>query len=99
KSTHAKILAAWMLERQGKLNDKQRLALLRRDPHPRVREHAIRLSEPLLTTNTGMTNYQTLGTVFGPVERLMNDDDSRVRFQLALSIGNKPDAGLLGEIA
>ena len=38
KSPHAKILAAWMLERQGKLSDKL-LEKLLKDEHPRVREN------------------------------------------------------------
>ncbi len=44
KSLHAKILAAWMLERQQTLNDKQLVDLLLAS-NPRVQEHAVRIGE------------------------------------------------------
>src|SRR5438105_15780808 len=47
KSPHAKILAAWLLERQGALSDNH-LAVALVDPHPRVREHAVKIVEPRL---------------------------------------------------
>lgn len=59
------------------------------DPHPRVREHAVRLSEPLLKAAD-------------PAESLLalcDDDDDRVRFQVAFSLGEAAEpvalAGLL----
>jgi putative membrane-bound dehydrogenase-like protein len=53
------------------------------DPHPRVREHAVRLAErwpedaSILTGLCGMTD----------------DDDARVRYQLAFSLGEFPASG------
>ena len=58
------------------------------DPHPRVREHAIRLSEPYLkepaaTFDRGLSVLSLL--------ELCDDQDDRVRFQMALSIGEAGD--------
>lgn len=57
-----------------------------RDPHPRVRAHAVRLSEPLLAA-----------TEISPADlaHLAEDENDHVRFQLALSLGETttPSAG------
>jgi len=48
------------------------------DKHPRVVEHAVRLSEPFLTTS---------GDLVDAVAALCRHDDDRIRFQAALSLG------------
>src|SRR5205807_2606617 len=84
KSPHAKILAAWMLERQGKLERKNLLALLN-DKHPRVRENAIRNAEPRLERSL----------LWEDVEAACKDRDGRLCFQAALTIAGF-DFGRLG---
>jgi putative membrane-bound dehydrogenase-like protein len=76
KSPHAKILAAWMLERQQALGEKH-LEKMFREENPRVREHAVRLMEPYLEKS-----YKLLGLVSSSADR-----DDRVNFQRVLSIG------------
>jgi len=53
-----------------------------KDPHPRVREHAVRLSERFLQSVQTATPQ-----LFEQLGRLAADDDQRVQFQVALSIG------------
>ncbi|WP_105352445.1 MULTISPECIES: PVC-type heme-binding CxxCH protein [Pirellulaceae] len=53
-----------------------------RDEHPRVRQHAVRLSESLLKDSPELRNE---------VIRLADDSDVHVRFQLALSAGYLPE--------
>ena len=60
------------------------------DSHPRVREHAARLSERL----SGEVNG-----VFGPLSRLCDDEDDRVRLQLAFSLGEMRDGRLIETLA
>ena len=80
KSPHAKILAAWMLERQEKLSDKQVIQILD-DPEPRVREHGVRIAEGRL----GNLQLRQVLT------KLHTDKDARNRFQVALTIGGFMD--------
>lgn len=58
------------------------------DEHPRVREHAVRLSEPLLkgTAGKGAAALRT------KLVALADDDDARVRYQLAFTAGELPIA-------
>ena len=49
-----------------------------KDAHPRVREHAVRLSEPFLKSSPALV---------GGLLALSDDADDRVRFQLAFSLG------------
>jgi putative heme-binding domain-containing protein len=53
------------------------------DPHPRVREHAVRLSEQLVGESS---------TLRDKLFSLVNDDNLRVRFQLAFSLGELPSS-------
>jgi len=60
------------------------------DPDPRVREQAVRLSEPLLATSASL------------VERMIalaEDPDMRVRYQLAFSLGETRDPGRVAALA
>jgi putative membrane-bound dehydrogenase-like protein len=52
------------------------------DPHPRVREHAVRLAEPSLRRSSGIAKR---------LMELCTDSDDRVRFQLAFSLGESAD--------
>lgn len=76
KSPHAKILAAWLLERQGKLSEKS-IENMFWGEHPRVREQAIRMMEPLLEKNQKLRE----------LVYIFSGDDDRVNFQRALSLG------------
>jgi putative membrane-bound dehydrogenase-like protein len=59
------------------------------DPHPAVREHAVRISESLLA------NHPTDDGLLGALVKLVNDPAVRVRYQLAFSLGQSesPRAG------
>ncbi len=54
------------------------------DEHPRVREHAVRLSESLAGENTALR---------AKLLELADDPDMRVRYQLAFSLGQFDDPG------
>ncbi len=90
KTTPAVVLAGYMLEKvRGVLTDQEILNMLRTGPisvgHPRVREHGICLAEPRLATSEPL--MERLGELY-------RDDDARVRFQLALSVGGlEKDSG------
>jgi putative membrane-bound dehydrogenase-like protein len=64
-----------------------------RDPHPAVREHAIRLSEPFLKQSG---SAQELAALHDVLLQLVHDADERVRFQLAFTLGewSDPRAGV-----
>jgi putative heme-binding domain-containing protein len=81
KSPHAKIFAAWMLERQGKLDSAiiERLLL---DKHARIREHGWRLMEPRLVEKKN--NFDLFDGALRPI---FDETDLRVRSQVALSVG------------
>ncbi|TWT34348.1 PVC-type heme-binding CxxCH protein [Blastopirellula retiformator] len=53
------------------------------DAHPRVRQHAIRLSEPLAPTSPALRQNML---------QLLGDEDPHVRYQLAFSLGEFPNA-------
>jgi putative membrane-bound dehydrogenase-like protein len=81
KSPHAKILAGWMLERQGKLSNK-RVWDMCRHSHAHVREHGVKIAEARLdesATGAWLAGRELEG------EDL--EQDERVRFQTILSIG------------
>lgn len=73
------VRALWALNGLGSLSDEVLLEVLRRQLHPRVVEHAVRLSEPRLKSNKLLQ------------EAVVNLDrsrgDARLDFQFALSLG------------
>ncbi|HYT94793.1 MAG TPA: PVC-type heme-binding CxxCH protein [Gemmataceae bacterium] len=73
----ARLHAAWLLERLGGLDETLLLALLQ-DPHPRQREHGVRLAEPWIGKDVALRKG---------VFRLARDADPQVRFQVGLSLG------------
>ena len=90
----ARLHALCTLDGLGQLRTEHAVAGMR-DPHPGVREHAVRVSEPLLRSGQGDALAQAL-------RRLADDPKIRVRRQLAFSLGewNSPAAGeLLGRLA
>ncbi|MER3417158.1 MAG: dehydrogenase [Gemmataceae bacterium] len=69
--------ALWTLEGLRRLDP----TLIRRalsDPCPRIREHALKLAEPLLDKDADL---------LAAALRLQDDEDLRVRFQLAFTLG------------
>lgn len=62
--------------------DEKLLAGLLRDSHPRVREHAVRLSEPF-TADAAIRDL---------IHECAEDDDIRVRYQTAFTLGQFHDA-------
>jgi putative heme-binding domain-containing protein len=90
KSPHAKILAAWMLERQGKLSNAQAKRMWQ-DEHARVREHALRISEYQMVKDLVQFHKDPLH--FQRMRGLARDTDARVRFQLVLSLA---ESGVVG---
>ncbi|MSQ93913.1 MAG: c-type cytochrome [Gemmataceae bacterium] len=87
KSPHAKILATWMLERQGKFGDEQLVQMFAYE-HSRVREHAARIAEPRWEND------------FEFVERCIKEmnyeKDRRAMFQAILSTGGIKDKRVRG---
>lgn len=62
------------------------------DEHPRVRAHAVRLSEPFLKTDSDDELLDDLLT-------LCDDDSEHVRFQLAFTLGESSDARAITGLA
>ncbi len=77
----ARLHALWALDLLGSL-DADSLALGLSDPKPRVREQAVRLSEPLLKSHAATCSL---------VLALAADSDPMVRFQVAFSLGAASD--------
>ena len=73
----AKLHAMYTLAGLDLLTSQQLLRVLK-DPHPRLREHAIRLTESLLPDSPQLVEA---------LLALHDDEDDRVRFQLAFSLG------------
>ena len=76
----ARILALWTLESLSAVDAATVMNALK-DPHPRVREHAVRVAEELVPNSK-------------PVEQALlamtKDPDTRVQFQLAFTLGQIP---------
>jgi putative membrane-bound dehydrogenase-like protein len=85
----ARVHAAWLLEHRGELDTDAVLNLLRHD-QPRVREHGVRLAERWLASSEAVREG---------VMGLANDPDSRLRFQVALSLGVWDDDRVLAPLA
>ncbi len=64
------------------------------DPHPRVREHAILLAEPYLV-QTSHVQPKLISSLLA----LTRDEDHRVRFQLAFSLGEAASEQRVGGLA
>ncbi len=69
--------ALWTLEGYSALSEEMLLRALK-DPHAAIREHALRLSEPFLGKSRALA---------AEVLALTGDPEPRVRFQLALTLG------------
>jgi putative membrane-bound dehydrogenase-like protein len=87
-SAQARLRALWIVEGLSALDEPLVLRALE-DNHPRIREHAIRLSESLPQTRT------LAAALLGRKQ----DSDPRVQFQLAFTLGNWKDARARGVLA
>ncbi len=81
KTELARIQALWALEGLGQLSDTILQTALN-DSSQRVKEQAVRLSENRLTQNADLQNK---------VLSLVSSADARLRFQLAISLGESKD--------
>jgi putative membrane-bound dehydrogenase-like protein len=88
KDAHARIQAAWILQRNGGLVDVQAMV---QDPNPRIREHGVLIAEK-----------NSSDSIRKSIRELVKDPDPRVRYQVALWLGDtddKENAALLARIA
>ncbi|MEO6811171.1 MAG: PVC-type heme-binding CxxCH protein, partial [Isosphaeraceae bacterium] len=85
----ARLQAAWLLEGAKALDDDLLLGLLK-DDEAGVREHAVRIAESRLTSSRAIQDQ---------VLALADDPGPRVRFQVALSLGQSKDAKVLTSLA
>jgi putative heme-binding domain-containing protein len=85
----ARLHAAWLLEGFGAL-DADLLDRLLRDSHPRLREQAVLLAERRLAGAPALQKR---------LLALADDPDARVRFQLALTLGEWDDPRILKPLA
>ncbi len=76
RSPRGRLHALWSLEGLGQLDEGTLLAALA-DPHPAVRQNAVRLSESRLSGATALS---------ARVASLAADEDPAVRFQVALAV-------------
>ena len=84
----ARMHALWTLQGISALRPELLAQTLSSEKHPRVREHAIRLSEPFLKSSSQLS---------AAVLKQTSAADPRVRFQLALSLGEAgPETALRG---
>ncbi|HEX2523521.1 MAG TPA: HEAT repeat domain-containing protein, partial [Terriglobia bacterium] len=77
----ARLHALWTLEGISGLDTALVLKALK-DPDSHIREHALRLAEPFLEASESLKS-----TVFG----MTRDQEPRVQFQLAMTLGNSKD--------
>lgn len=85
----ARLHAAWLLAGLGELDDDTVLGLLQHE-HPRLREHGVALAEQRLKDSI---------TLREQVIALADNADARVRFQVALSLGEWDDDQILPPLA
>lgn len=81
KTPEGRVRALWALQGLKKLTAEQ-VANALNDSHPRVIEQGVRLSETWLAAPPQLQEQ---------VKNLVGHDDDRLRFQLALSLGEIPD--------
>jgi putative membrane-bound dehydrogenase-like protein len=85
----ARVHASWLLDTLGLLSDDRVRGLLD-ESHPRLREHGVLLAEKRLAKKP------ELGSA---IVKLASDPDPRVRFQVALSLGEWNDPGIIDPLA
>jgi putative membrane-bound dehydrogenase-like protein len=85
----ARLHAAWLLKASNALEPDLVLQLLR-DPEPRVRENAVQFAERWLAKNKAVRER---------IIALAADADARLRFQVALSLGEWDDDQILAPLA
>jgi putative membrane-bound dehydrogenase-like protein len=85
----ARLHALWTLEGLGALEEPLVLRALQ-DPHPGLREHALRMAEPFLAKSR---------PVLDAALDLAKDAEVRVRFQAALTLGESRDPRVLEALA
>jgi putative membrane-bound dehydrogenase-like protein len=85
----ARVLSLWALDGFRQLDDDSISACLS-DPHPGVRENAIRLAEPRLGESTRLLDE---------VIALADDDIARIRFQVAFSLGEVDSPAAVAALA
>lgn len=85
RTPQSRVHALWLLDAHGSVSP-ERLKHALADPSPRVREHAVRLTEAYLLQDDSTPKSQAEELV-ASVRKLADDDDPRVRFQVALSLG------------
>jgi putative membrane-bound dehydrogenase-like protein len=88
-SPYARVHAAWLLENYGALQEAAILELLKHD-HARVREHAVLLGESRIGTAAPLQQA---------IASMAKDPDARVRFQVALTLGEWNDSRILAPLA
>jgi putative membrane-bound dehydrogenase-like protein len=89
KLPEGRVQALWTLHGLDALKEEWLLAALN-DPHPRVREHAVQLCEGRLAKSPALRKAASA---------LARDADVRVRFQLALVLGEVSDKDALTALA
>ena len=88
-SPAARILALRLLNNFGMLQDSQLLRALVAS-HPGVRENALQMAEPRLAVSLDLA---------AKTKELADDDNARVRFQAALTLGELADADVIPLLA
>jgi putative membrane-bound dehydrogenase-like protein len=85
----ARVHALWTLDGLSALDEQTVLHALKNE-HPRVREHVVRLTETFLPKSKPIAEA---------LLKMLNDGDARVRFQLALTLGQLKDRRALDGLA
>ncbi len=89
KSPQARAHALWLLNSLNSLEESSILKALE-DRNPRVREQAVKLAESAQEKHSAIRKK---------LLSMANDDDSQVRFQLALTLGEVQDDHLINALA
>ena len=88
-SPESRVRALWLLRSLGGLEPREVQRALN-DSDPRIREHAVRLSEAYLATSKPLADAAL---------RAVSDSDPRVQFQAALTAGELKDSRRLSTLA